>query len=50
VTNMSGMFSNAEQFNQDISGWNVDSVTNFFSFSIDPPLSVNYIPLLFRSS
>lgn len=33
VTNMEGMFYNAQAFNRDLSGWNVSSVTNHINFS-----------------
>lgn len=34
ITDMSGLFSNADEFNQDISGWDVSNVTNMsFMFS-----------------
>jgi surface protein len=38
VTNMAGMFSSAVLFNQDLSGWNVSSVTNCWEFDNNTPV------------
>jgi surface protein len=34
---MSGMFSDATTFNQDLSPWDVSSVTNYANFSNNTP-------------
>ena len=36
---MGSMFSDAKAFNQDISSWSVDGVTNCNSFSLGAPLT-----------
>ena len=47
VTNMFQMFWFANSFNQDISGWDIDQVTNFVNFMSNVTLStVNYDALL----
>ena len=37
VTNMSAMFAEATAFNQNLSSWSVDGVTNCFAFSQNTP-------------
>jgi len=37
VTNMSQMFFGATDFNQDLSSWDVNNVTNYDAFSYNTP-------------
>jgi surface protein len=47
VTNMAGMFYNTTSFDQDISSWDINQVTNFDSFMLNVNLSTtNYDALL----
>jgi hypothetical protein len=44
VTYMFGMFSNAISFNQDISYWSVNGVTECYNFSVNSPLTEENTP------
>jgi len=44
---MQGMFLNAKSFNQDISKWNVDKVSNYASFNAQSALQNTNIPVKF---
>ena len=47
VTNMQGMFYNTTSFDQDISSWDINQVTNFSTFMLNVTLSTtNYDALL----
>ena len=37
VTSMSGMFENAQNFNQDLSAWDVNNVLGFNDFDAETP-------------
>jgi prepilin-type N-terminal cleavage/methylation domain-containing protein len=44
VTDMDSMFYDAEAFNQDLSGWNVDNVTDHYIFNNSSALTADHLP------
>jgi surface protein len=41
---MNAMFYNAQSFNQDLTGWNVDNVTKYGSFNYNSALTADHLP------
>ena len=42
ITDMSSLFDSKQNFNEDISNWNVSSVTNMYGMFVMHRLSINH--------